>query len=386
MSGPLAGVLVADFTRLLAGPHAAMMLADMGADVVKVEQPGGDDARTWGPPFVGDGSSVYFQSANRNKRSVALDLKADEGREAATELAARAGILLHNFRPGVAETFGLGYADLSAANPGLVYCAISGFGPDAGPGALGNDFLFQAVGGLLSVTGPTDGPGVKVGFPVVDILTGCYAAIGVLGAWTHRVVTGRGQLVEVDLMSSLLASLANQAGNHLNAALKPRALGTEHPSIAPYASYATQDREVAVAVASDRQFDGLARALGRPELAADPRFARNADRVAHRDALRAELESALVERPAAEWLPVLTAAGVPAGIAHTVPEAFAYARERGLSPEVWLEGAGGERIGSVAAPFRLAGTPVEYRRAAPGVGEHTAEVLRELGIPTAGAE
>ena len=382
MSGPLTGVLVADFTRLLAGPHATMMLADLGADVVKVEAPGGDDARSWGPPFVTDGSSVYFQSANRNKRSVILDLKTPHGRAAAHALGARAGILLHNFRPGVAESFGLGHPELSAVNPGLVYCAISGFGSAAGPEAVGNDFLLQAVGGLLSITGPADGPGVKVGFPVVDILTGCYAAIGVLAAWSHRMRTGEGQLVEVDLMSALLASLANQGANHLNAGLVPRALGTEHPSIAPYASFATADCDIAIAVASDRQFAGLARALGRAELSADPRFARNADRVTHRDSLRAELESALTTRPATDWLPVLREGGVPAGITHTVPEAFAFAREFGLSPEVWLPGTDGASVGSVATPFRLTGTPIAHRHAAPRPGEHTDEVLRELGIAT----
>jgi crotonobetainyl-CoA:carnitine CoA-transferase CaiB-like acyl-CoA transferase len=379
VSGPLDGVLVADFTRLLAGPHAAMMLADLGADVVKVEQPGGDDARTWGPPYVADGSSVYFQAANRGKRSIVLDLKSPEGSAAAVALAARAGILLHNFRPGAAEPLGLGHGQVAAANPAIVYCAISGFGPDASD-ALGNDFLLQAVGGLLSVTGPAGGPGVKVGFPVVDVLTGCYAAIGVLAAWSHRVRTGEGQLVEVDLMSSLLASLANQAGNHLNAGLEPTALGTDHPSIAPYASYATAGGEIAVAVASDRQFAGLAQVIGRPELAGEPRFSGNGDRVAHRDELRDELESALGARPAAEWLPLLRAAGVPAGVAHTVPEAFAFAREVGLSPEVWQTTADGERIGSVAAPFRLAATPVRYHRPPPRVGEHTDEVLHELGL------
>ena len=287
-----------------------------------------------------------------------------------------------NFLLGGAEALGFGHPELSAVNPGLVYCAISGFGSDAGSEAVGNDFLLQAVGGLLSITGPADGPGVKVGFPVVDILTGCYAAIGVLAAWSHRIYAGEGQLVEVDLMSALLASLANQAGNHLNAGLVPRALGTEHPSIAPYASFATADRDIAIAVASDRQFVGLVRVLGRAELSSDPRFARNAERVAHRDSLRAELESALTTRPAADWLPVLRAAGVPAGITHTVPEAFAFAREFGLSPEGWLPGADGALVGSVATPFRLAGTPVAYRHAAPRLGEHTDEVLRELGIAT----
>jgi crotonobetainyl-CoA:carnitine CoA-transferase CaiB-like acyl-CoA transferase len=357
-----------------------MMLADLGADVVKVEHPAGDDARTWGPPFVGDGSSVYFQTANRNKRSIAVDLRTARGRATATALADRADILLHNFRPGTVEAFGLGYPEVAERNPGIVYCSISGFGPDAGPEALGNDFLLQAVGGLLSITGPEDGPGVKVGFPVVDILTGCYAAVGVLAAWAHRQRTGEGQAVEVDLMSALLASLANQAGNHLNAGLIPTALGTDHPSIAPYGTFAAKDRELAVAAASDRQFSGLVGAIGRPELGSDHRFARNADRVAHRAALRTELESALTSRAAAEWLPLLRAAGVPAGVAHTVPEAFAHAREVGLSPEVRLPGADGGLVASVAAPFRLAGTPVEYRRAAPAVGEHTAEVLRELGI------
>ena len=381
MTGPLDGVLVADFTRLLAGPHAAMLLGDLGADVVKVEHPEGDDARTWGPPFAADGTSAYFHAANRNKRSIVLDLRDPAGRAAAVALAGRADIVLHNFRPGAAERMGLGYEELRAANPRLVYCAISGFGPAAGPDAIGNDFLLQAVGGLLSITGPATGTGVKVGFPVVDILTGCYAAIGVLAAWGHRVRTGEGQRVEVDLLSSLLASLANQASGHLNAGETGRAMGTDHPSIAPYASFRAADRDLAIAATSERQFAALTRVLGRADLVTDPRFARNADRVRHRENLRAAIETALALRPAADWLPLLRAAGVPAGIANSVPEAFALAREVGLTPEVWLPVAGGATVGSVAHPVRFSETPPTYRAAAPRLGENTAEVLHELGLP-----
>ena len=381
MTGPLDGVLVADFTRLLAGPHAAMLLGDLGADVVKVEHPDGDDARTWGPPFAADGTSAYFHAANRNKRSVVLDLRTRAGRAAARALAERADIVLHNFRPGTAERMGLGHDDLRAANPGLVHCAISGFGPAAGTDAIGNDFLLQAVGGLLSITGPADGPGVKVGFPVVDILTGCYAAVGVLAAWGHRMRTGEGQRVDVDLLSSLLASLANQAAGHLNAGETGRAMGTDHPSIAPYATFRAADRELAIAATSERQFAALAQALGRADLVTDPRFARNADRVRHRADLRTAIEAALAVRRAEDWLPVLRAAGVPAGIANSVPEAFALARQVGLDPEVWLPTAGGAPAGSVAHPVRFSATPPTYRAAAPPLGAHTAEVLRELGIP-----
>lgn len=384
MTGPLDGVLVADFTRLLAGPHATMLLADLGADVIKVESPAGDDARSWGPPFMANGTSVYFHAANRNKRSVVLDLRSKDGRDAARALARRANVVVHNFRPGAAEEFGLGYDQLAGDSPGLVHCAISGFGPQAGANAIGNDFLLQAVGGLLSVTGPEDGPGVKVGIPVVDIFTGCYAAIGILAAWGHRQRTGRGQRVEVDLLSSLLAGLANQAANHLNAGLTGRAMGTEHPSIAPYASYRASDRELAVAVTSDRQFAALAGALGLAELAADPRFASNADRVRNRAELRAVLEATLGTDTAAGWLPRLREAGVPAGPVQTIPEAFALAHDAGLLPEVRLPAGEGATVASVANPVRLSSTPPAYRTAAPGLGEHTEQVLRMLGLPPTG--
>ncbi len=382
MSGPLDGLLVADFSRLLAGPHATMLLGDMGADVIKVEHPDGDDARHWGPPWVGkrdERTSAYYVASNRNKRSLALDLRSDDGRAAAVDLARRADIMVQNFRPGGAEKLGLGYPDMSAANPGLVYCSISGFGAAAGPDAIGNDFLLQAVGGVLSLTGDRDGSPAKVGFPVVDVLTGCYAAIGILAALAHRARTGAGQHVEVDLLSSLLASLINQSSNHLNAGVTATRMGTEHPSITPYGTLRAADRELAVAVTSERQFAALAAAVGRPELSADPRFGTNTDRLVHRDALRAALESGLAARSAADWIPRLRAVGVPAGLVNDVGEAFELARSMGLDAVVTQYTPAGGPVLSVADPVRLGATPVCYRRPPPAVGEHSEEILAWLG-------
>ncbi|HEY3879758.1 MAG TPA: CoA transferase [Trebonia sp.] len=379
MKGPLDGLLVADFSRLLAGPHATMLLGDLGADVVKVEHPEGDVARNWGPPFIGDGSaSAYFHSANRNKRGAIIDLRTSEGRAMARRLALRADVVVHNFRPGIAEDFGLGYEDLRHENPGLIHCAISGFGLAAGPNSLGNDLLVQAVGGLMSITGTADGEHVKVGFPVVDILTGCYAAIGILSAYAERGRSGQGQHLEVDLFSSLLGSLGFQAANHLNFGLTGRTLGTGHPGIVPYAAYRAADRDIVIAATSDRQFAALVRAIGKPELAGDPRFAQNPDRVAHRDILREELERVLMQRRARDWMPVLFEAGVPAGVVNTIPEAFEVAKAAGLMPEVWLTTTDGASVGSPANPIRFGRTPATYRTASPALGEHTDAVLREL--------
>ena len=319
----LDGVLVADFSRVLAGPLATMMLGDLGADVVKVERPEvGDDTRGWGPPFI-DGESAYYLSINRNKRSVALDLGSEAGLEAARRLAERADVVVENFKPGTMSRLGLGYEKVAAVNPGVVYCSISGFGTTGeGASRLGYDFLVQAVGGLMSITGPESGAPTKVGVAVVDVLTGLYASNAILAALVGRAATGRGQRVEVDLLSSLLAGLVNQASTYLTTGAVPRALGNRHPAICPYETLAAADRLVVLAVGNDGQFAALALELGLDELGSDDRFATNAARVANRGELVALLEARLRERPATEWVERFDAAGVPSGLVNDVGEAL----------------------------------------------------------------
>ena len=373
MTGPLEGLVVADFSRVLAGPFATMLLGDLGADVVKVEHPdGGDETRAWGPPYAG-GHSTYYLAINRNKRSVALDLKDEADRRAARALAARADVLVENFKAGASERLGLGHEELARDNPGLVWCSISGFGRGAGAELPGYDFLVQAMSGLMSITGPAGGEPTKVGVALVDVLTGLYATTGILAALRERDRTGRGQRVEVSLLGSALASLVNQASAYLSAGQAPRAMGNRHPSITPYETLATADRPLVVAVGNDGQFARLCRVLGLPEAAADPRFASNADRVANREDLVALLEGALAARGAADWVADLGDAGVPCGLVNDVGEAFALAERLGLEPVADAAG-----VPQVANPIGLSASPVSYRLAPPALGEHTAEVLRWL--------
>ncbi|KUN80492.1 CaiB/BaiF CoA transferase family protein [Streptomyces griseoruber] len=371
---PLSGVLVADFGRVLAAPYATMLLADLGADVIKVEHPAtGDDTRAWGPPHA-HGEATYFLSVNRNKRSLALDLRDERDRRRATELARRADVLFENFRPGTLHRHGLGYDRVSSGNPGIVYCSITGFG--AGPGAAlpGYDLLIQAVGGLMSVTGPAPGQPVKTGVALVDVLTGLHAAIGVLAALRHRDATGQGQHIEVDLLSTLLSSLVNQAAGYTLAGRVPGILGNRHPSIAPYEVYQAKDRPLVVAVGNDRQFAALCQGLGAPELADDPRFATNPDRVAHVDELARKLGELLATRTAAEWFEHLTPLGVPCGPVNDLAQAFDLAERLGLAPRAAVTDDDGSAMDLVANPISLSRTPPRYARRPPRLGEHTGEI------------
>ncbi len=377
MTSALSGVIIADFSRVLSGPVATMLLGDLGAEVIKVERPdGGDETRAWGPPFVDD-SSAYYLSANRNKRSLMCDLRSDGGRKAALSLVDRSDVLVENFRPGTMRRLGMGYEELSTRNPGLVYCSISGFGSGAGADLPGYDFLVQAVGGLMSITGPEDGEPVKVGVALVDVITGLHAVIGILAALQARERTGRGQLVEVNLLSSLLASLVNQGSNYLTAAVVPRPLGNRHPSIVPYQTLQGFDRPFVVAVGNDRQFQSFCAAIGRPKLAEDPRFAHNAARVEHREELVAILAPHLHLHTAVYWLERLAAAGVPSGPINDVSEAFALAERLGLAPVVGVGDPG--RRDQLANPIRLSDSPATYRLPPPSLGQHTQEVLEWLG-------
>ncbi|MGW8356588.1 CaiB/BaiF CoA transferase family protein [Streptomyces wedmorensis] len=374
--GALSGIVVADFGRVLAGPYMTMLLADLGADVIKIERPGsGDDTRAWGPPFA-DGEATYFLGVNRNKRSVSLDLTDPEDLAAARAIVDGADVLVENFRPGTMEKLGLGYEDVRATNPGLVYCSVTGFGTAEGARLPGYDLLVQAMGGLMSVTGEPDGAGTKTGVALVDVITGLHAGLGVLAALRHRDLTGRGQRVEVSLLTSLLSALTNQAAAHLGAGVVPRAMGNRHPSIAPYEVFDAQDRPLVLAVGNDRQFRSLCDRIGRPELADDPRFATNTARVAHREDLVAALAGPLAGRTADGWFEELTAAGVPCGPINDLAAAFGLADRLGLAPRVPESAAG---PGQVVNPIRLDATPPSYRAAPPRLGEHTEELLAALG-------
>jgi crotonobetainyl-CoA:carnitine CoA-transferase CaiB-like acyl-CoA transferase len=370
----LRGLRIADFSRVLAGPYATMLLADFGADVIKIESPSGDDTRAWRPPVDASGEATYFGSVNRNKRSVALDLTTDAGLAEARRLAATADVVIENFRPGVMGRFGLAYDDVRAANPGVVYCSITGFGAGDGAALAGYDLLVQAVGGLMSITGEPDGAPAKAGVALVDVITGQNAVAGILLALRERDRTGSGQLVEVNLMQGLLSALTNQAGSTLATGRAPARMGNQHPSIAPYAVFRAVDREIVIAVGNDRQFRTLARLIGREWMGDDERFATNPARVAHRDELRAELEAALEERAAADWVAVFGDAGVPAGLVNDVAEAVAFAERLGLDPVVDL---GGRR--SIADPISLSSTPATYRTPPPALDEHAGADWRDPG-------
>jgi formyl-CoA transferase len=334
MAGPLDGVLVADFSRVLAGPLCTVNLADLGATVVKVERPRtGDDTRAWGPPW-GPHGSTYFESVNRSKLSVTLDLKEPADRALALELATRADVLVENYRPGTLERHGLGYTQVRTINPGIVYCSITGFGRDAGADLLGYDFVVQAMGGLMSITGDPDGQPTKAGVALVDVLTGKDATIGVLAALAGRARSGLGCRVEVNLLTSLLGSLVNQAQGYLETGEAPRRMGNRHPSIAPYETLRCRDGLLAVACGNDSQFVRLAAVIGAPGLSSDARFVTNTARVAHREELVTALEAGLAADDAAAWQTRLTAVQVPAGKVGTIADGFALAERLGLAPTI----------------------------------------------------
>ncbi len=351
-----------------------MTLADLGAEVTKVERPGGgDETRAWGPPYDERGEATYFQSVNRNKASRVLDLGAEGDLAEIRRLAAAADVLVENFRPGLMASKGLGYEELAAANPRLVYCSITGFGSGEGGAALpGYDLLIQALGGLMSITGQPDGEPTKVGVALVDVLAGLFATVGILAALRHREASGRGQLVEVDLLSSLLAALANQGSAYTVAGVVPGRMGNRHPSIAPYELFATGEGELVLAVGNDRQFELLCEALGAPELAADPRFATNPARVENRDELGRLLEARLAVRPAAAWAAELTARRVPAGVVNDLAGAFALAERIGLEPTVAIPREDGSTVELTRSPIRLSATPPRYRTAPPLLPEDRA--------------
>ena len=387
-SGPLSGITIVDLTRVLAGPYCTMTLADLGADVLKIERPGsGDDTRRFGPPFLKDrngeetSESAYFMSANRNKRSVAIDLAKPDGQALVRRLIGCADVVVENFRVGALAKFGLGYDDLKNDYPGLVYCSITGFG-QTGPYAErpGYDFLVQAMGGVMSLTGAPSGEPQKLGVPIADIMAGMYATVAVLAAVQHREATGEGQYIDIGMLDTQVAWLANQGMNYLISDETPRRLGNAHPNIVPYQVFATADGHVILAIGNDAQFQRFCGFAGAPELAADEAFRTNDARVRNRDALTRHLKPIMAAYPSRHWLEGLEPLNVGCGPINTLDQVFAdpQVQERGMVLEAEHPLSGGQPVPFIANPMRLSGTPVSYRQAPPLLGAHTEEVLREF--------
>jgi crotonobetainyl-CoA:carnitine CoA-transferase CaiB-like acyl-CoA transferase len=395
MAGPLAHIRVLDLSRIMAGPWASQIFADLGADVIKVERPKtGDDTRTWGPPFLKDpagndtSDAGYFLAVNRGKRSIALELDTPEGQRAVRTLAGQCDIVLENFKVGTLARYGLAYEDLKAVNPKLIYCSITGFG-QTGPKReiAAYDFMIQAMGGLMSVTGEADGkPGggpQKVGVPVVDIMTGMYAAVAVLAALARREVTGSGDYIDIGMLDVQVAFLANQAMNFLLSGNPPQRAGNAHPNIQPQDVFPVRDGHIVIVVGNDGQFVKFCQVLGRPELASDPRYATNRERVRHRDVLNPLIAAILGGRDLAEWIADLERAGVPCGPINTLPMVFEdpQVKHRGMLLE--LPHAVATSVPSVASPMRFQEAPLRYDRPPPTLGEHSAEIRREFGLDAA---
>jgi len=396
MAGALSHIRMLDLSRILAGPWASQILGDLGAEVIKVERPGaGDDTRGWGPPFLRDGDgqntteAAYYLCANRNKKSVEIDITKPEGQALVRELAARSDIVIENFKVGGLAQYGLDYAALKATNPGLIYCSITGFGQD-GPYAAraGYDFLIQGLGGLMSLTGHKDGADgagpMKVGVALTDVLTGLYASNSILAALAHRDVSGQGQYIDLALLDVQLACLANQNMNFLTTGVAPKRMGNAHPNIVPYQDFPTADGDMILAVGNDSQFAKFAQVAGRAEWAQDERFASNTARVANRAVLVPLIRQATVMRTTQEWIALLEQAGVPCGPINNLAQVFddPQVKARGMKIELPHPSAG--TVPLVASPMRLSATPVEYRLPPPLLGQHTREVLEGvLGLDAA---
>lgn len=377
----LAGIRVLDLSRVLAGPYCTMLLADLGAEVIKVEQPGaGDETRSWGPPFK-NGHSAYFLCVNRNKRSMTLNLRHPEGVAVVKKLAGEVDVLVENFRVGFLDGLGLGYAELSQLNPGLIYCSISGYGPTGPYAALpGYDFIIQGTGGLMSITGEADGPPVKVGVAIVDLTAGMMAAYGILAGLRFRDRTGRGQKLDISLLHVLLGWLANQGSNYLVGDLLPGRMGNDHPNIAPYRAFKARDRYFNIAVGNDKQWVLLCRVIGRPEWIQDARFRTNGDRVVNREILAGELGRIFTSKTADEWIAELKKAGVPCGPINDLSEVFSDPHVRATDAVVTFRHPEAGAVKVVGNPLRFSETPPRYDTAPPLLGQHTREILADFGF------
>ncbi|WP_207947673.1 CaiB/BaiF CoA transferase family protein [Occultella glacieicola] len=375
---PLDGLLVADLSRVLAGPYATMLLADLGAEVIKVESPGGDDTRTWVPPVRPDGVSTYFASINRNKRSIVLDFKDETDLAAARELARRSDVLVENFKPGGLAKFGLDYGTVSSHNPRIIYSSISGFGSAEGARLPGYDLIVQAMSGLMSLTGDPDGPPYRAGISVFDVMAGLHSTIGILAAVHHRERTGQGQHIEASLMASAMSGLVNQTMAYVGGSVTPMRMGNAHPSLFPYEPLPTADDDLIITAGNDTQFRRLCEVLGIGEVADDPRFAENADRTERREELRPLLVERLRTAPAEHWFEALNAVGVACGPINTIAQGVEYARRLGLEPEVAV---GPDGVPGVRHPLTFSGTAPRYDLAPPGLGEHTEEIRAWLAGP-----
>ncbi len=379
----LSGVRVLDFSRVLAGPTCTMILADLGADVIKVEAPGrGDDTRQWGPPWVGTGptrQSAYFVSVNRNKRSLTLNLKSDAGRQIARDLAAQSDIVVENFKVGGMAKFGLSYNDLAAINPAIVMCSITGYG-QTGPyhQRPGYDYVIQAMSGLMSITGPTDGEPHKVGVAISDVIAGLFAANGIQAALHHARATGEGQHVDISLLDTQIASLVNIASNYLVSDRIPPRLGNAHPNIVPYRTFRATDGEFILAVGNDRQFQLLCQMIDRQDLIEDPRYATNPARVDNRDTLEPLLDAVFASKPRATWIEQLLAQGIPAGPINNIGTALEdpHIQARGMVQQ--MTAANDEALRYIASPLKLSATPPQVYSPPPALGQHTDDVLRNV--------
>jgi crotonobetainyl-CoA:carnitine CoA-transferase CaiB-like acyl-CoA transferase len=380
MSGALQGIKILDLSRVLAGPYCTMILGDLGAEVIKVEAPGGsDDTREWGPPSVG-GESAYYLCANRNKRAITLDLKSEEGQEVLKKLIAQSDVMLQNFKTGTLEKWGLGYEQIKQINPQIVQCSITGFGSNGPYKDLpGYDYIIQAMGGLMSITGSEESGPMKVGVAIADITTGLYAVIGILSALHERNLSGEGQSIDLSLFDTQISSLANVASNYLLSGMVPKRLGNQHPNIVPYQTFQTLDGEMVVAVGNDRQFHKLCEVLKIQEVGEDERFSTNPKRLENKDELVPILSNVMYKKTSKEWLDLLSQHGIPCGPINNMKQLFddPQVKEREMIVDVDHPTAGS--IPLVGSPLKLSRTPIEMRRHPPLTGEHNNEVLLELG-------
>jgi crotonobetainyl-CoA:carnitine CoA-transferase CaiB-like acyl-CoA transferase len=370
---PLEGIVIADFSRVLAGPYATMLLADLGAEVIKVEAPAGDDTRSWVPPVRPDGVSTYYTAINRNKKSIVLNLKDDTDRATAQALARRADVVIENFKPGGLRRFGLDYDAVVEANPQVIYCSISGFGSAEGASLPGYDLIVQAMSGLMSLTGDPEGSPYRAGISVFDVMAGLHSTIGILAALRHRDATGTGQHVETSLMASAMSGLVNQTTAYVAGGTVPHRMGNAHPSLFPYEPLPTADDQLIITAGNNTQFRKLCAVLGIPEVAEDPRFAENGDRTANREQLRPLLVERLKSHPAKYWFTKLNEVGVPNGPINSIGQGVEYAKELGLNPVV-TAGEGERAVPVVRNPISFSATPPRYDLAPPELGEHTEQI------------